>query len=469
MSTIKVNKIEKRTGSTLTLGGPGTAVTLACGATQTGFGRTGTVDWCTTAKTSPFTSVSGKGYFVNTTGGAVTVTLPASPSAGDIVSIKDYANTFDTNNVTVGRNSSKIGGLCFDATLSTEGDSITLVYVDGTQGWLNIQTDDTIKGSAYVTATGGTITTCGDFKIHTFTSSDNFVVTNGGHPSGSNTVEYLVVAGGGASGADNAPSGATGGGGAGGFRFASPSIAPLTYPAKPLAGPAGLPVSAQTYPVTVGSGGSATALSSATSTQKGNNSVFSTITSTGGGGGGQYYTCGTPSDYFGGGPGGSGGGATGEPGPAAPGGSGNSPPVTPAQGTNGGLGADGSPSTEKGGGAGGGAIAAGGNASLGSTSGVGGDGAGLPTAFGSNGESCGSYRYYAGGGGGGIASAMPTGGAGGKGGGGNAGQPGANPAHPGQAGTANTGGGGGGNKVCASGNGQNGGSGIVVIRYKFQN
>ena len=47
MSTIKVNKIEKRSGSTLTLGGPGTAVTLACGATQTGFGRTGTVDWQT--------------------------------------------------------------------------------------------------------------------------------------------------------------------------------------------------------------------------------------------------------------------------------------------------------------------------------------------------------------------------------------------------------------------------------------
>ena len=66
MSTIKVNKIEKRSGSTLTLGGACTAVTLACGATQTGFGRTGTVDWCTTAKTSPFTSESGKGYFVNT-------------------------------------------------------------------------------------------------------------------------------------------------------------------------------------------------------------------------------------------------------------------------------------------------------------------------------------------------------------------------------------------------------------------
>ena len=76
MSTIKVNKIDKRTGSTLELGGPGTAVTLACGATQTGFGRTGTVDWCTTAKTSPFTAVSGDGFFVNTTSGGITVTAP---------------------------------------------------------------------------------------------------------------------------------------------------------------------------------------------------------------------------------------------------------------------------------------------------------------------------------------------------------------------------------------------------------
>jgi hypothetical protein len=116
MSTIKVNKIEKRSGSTLTLGGPGTAVTLACGATQTGFGRTGTVDWCTTAKTSPFTSVSGNGYFINTSGGAVTVTLPASPSAGDIVAIKDYAGTWGDacKAVTIGRNSSKL-----DATVQT--------------------------------------------------------------------------------------------------------------------------------------------------------------------------------------------------------------------------------------------------------------------------------------------------------------------------------------------------------------
>ena len=89
MSKIEVDAIDKQSGSTLTLGGSGTAVTLACGATQTGFGRTGTVDWQTTIKTGDFTATSGEGYFVNTTSGAITVTLPASPSVGDIVAIKD--------------------------------------------------------------------------------------------------------------------------------------------------------------------------------------------------------------------------------------------------------------------------------------------------------------------------------------------------------------------------------------------
>jgi hypothetical protein len=82
MSKIEVNEIDKTTGSTLTLGGSGTAVTLACGATQSGFGRTGTVDWDTSIKTSEILQQrSGEGYFCNTTsGGAVTMTLPASPS-----------------------------------------------------------------------------------------------------------------------------------------------------------------------------------------------------------------------------------------------------------------------------------------------------------------------------------------------------------------------------------------------------
>ena len=111
MSKIEVDAIDKQSGSTLTLGGSGTAVTLACGATQTGFGRTGTVDWQTSSiKTANFTAESGKGYFCNTTGGAFEVDLPAG-SAGAIVALKDYAGTWDTENLSVDPNGSeKIGG-----------------------------------------------------------------------------------------------------------------------------------------------------------------------------------------------------------------------------------------------------------------------------------------------------------------------------------------------------------------------
>ena len=160
MSKIEVNEIVKSSGSTLTLGGCGTAVTLGSGATQTGFGRTGTVDWQTTVKTSGFTAVSGEGYFCNTTGGAFTATLPASPSAGAIVAFKDYAKTWDTNKLTIARNSSKIGGEELDATNSTEGASITLVFTDSTKGWLVV--NDGVQSQAstetFMVATGGTVT-----------------------------------------------------------------------------------------------------------------------------------------------------------------------------------------------------------------------------------------------------------------------------------------------------------------------
>ena len=92
-------------------------------------------DW-QTVKTSDFTAAAGEGYFVNTTSGAITVTLPGSASIGDEVSIIDYAGTADTNNITIGRNSHKIQGDASDLTVSTERAAFTLVYVDATQGWL---------------------------------------------------------------------------------------------------------------------------------------------------------------------------------------------------------------------------------------------------------------------------------------------------------------------------------------------
>ena len=86
--------------------------------------------------TSNTTMVSGRGYFVNTSGGAITMTLPSSASLGDYVQIIDYAATADTNNITIGRNSHKIQGDAADLTVSTERAAFTLVYVDATYGWL---------------------------------------------------------------------------------------------------------------------------------------------------------------------------------------------------------------------------------------------------------------------------------------------------------------------------------------------
>jgi len=455
MSTIKVNTVTKRTGSTLTLGESGTTVTLACGATQTGFGRTGTVDWCTTAKTSPFTSVSGNGYFVNTSGGAVTVTLPASPSAGDIVAVADYANTWQTNALTLGRNGSKINAGCFCSNLTTEGASVTMVYVDATRGWkqVNDGTLDVTGQPNYVTATGGTILTCGDHKIHVFTADSTFCVSAGGNPNGSTQVDYLVVAGGGGGGGDYG-----GGGGAGGFRGSSGTF---TCANPLIACVSGIPVSAQAYTITVGGGGTpGSGTPGGTKGGDGGVSTFSTVTSTGGGGGATE-----PPANKAGRPGGSGGGgsyATGEP-PANKG-VGNTPPVSPPQGNPGGTGGA-SPGYSTGGGGGAGAAGSGANNSP-DQWGIGGVGSyskilgTVPTApsYGTPGPVSGSRYFSEGGEGAGPnppAATFPVGGGGGQ-----------FPSPTG--GGTNTGGGGAGGYPDPVAGGA-GGSGIVILRYKFQN
>ena len=90
-------------------------------------------DWLT--KTTTYTAFAGDKIFANTTGGAFTITLPASPSVGDEVRFLDLANTFDTNNLTVGRNSEKIDGATSDLTVATEGAAFALVYSGSTYGW----------------------------------------------------------------------------------------------------------------------------------------------------------------------------------------------------------------------------------------------------------------------------------------------------------------------------------------------
>lgn len=443
MSKIEVNTIDVQCGSTLTLGSSGKTVQIACGASTVGMGRTGTVNWCSTIYTnSPgtVTGVNGKGYFLNTTSGAITVNLPSSPSVGDIIAFKDYAGTFNTNNLTIGRGGSKINGVCDDAKLSTNDQSVTLIYVDSTKGWQDIHdsTSNVSGNPGFIVATGGTVTESGDYKIHTFNSDANFVVSSvGPTPGVAQQVSYMVVAGGASGGFSTAN--AAGGGGAGGFREGKISSDPYTD--SPLDAGAGLAVTAQSYPVTVGGGGSAPP-GSGYDGQAGSNSVFSTITSAGGGGGGRHVEVGNP--------GGSGGGGGGGSASGKAGGSGNTPPVSPPQGQNGGTG--GSPSPDQMSAGGGGATAVGTNASN-PTSGAG--GAGATTSISA------SPVARAGGGGGGGVSGQGGPGAGGTGGGGAGGNSSA-----GTAGTTNTGGGGGGGSNSNAGGA--GGSGVVVIRYKFQ-
>jgi hypothetical protein len=95
----------------------------------------GIVDW-QAVTTSAATMVAGRGYFVDTSSAAITMTLPASATRGDEVHIIDYGATADTNNITIGRNSHKIQGASANLTVSTERAAFTLVYVDSTQGWL---------------------------------------------------------------------------------------------------------------------------------------------------------------------------------------------------------------------------------------------------------------------------------------------------------------------------------------------
>ena len=434
MSELKVNKISPRSG---------TAVTI---------GDTALLSWQTTPKTATFTAASGEGYFINQSS-AITANLPAG-SPGAVVAFADYARNFATYNLTISPNGSeKIGGTADDAKLSVDGQAATFVYVDSTKGWINVQNaEDTETGEAFITATGGTVTTvnCGACKVHTFTGPGTFCVSSLATVPGNNQVSYLVVAGGGGAGTQISGNGGTGGAGAGGFREDKSPTTP--YTASPLEGAGAITVTATAFPITVGGGGPGGPAPSAAKGTNGTNSQFSTIISAGGGGGGAA----AGPNFQPGLPGGSGGGSGQTGSPPFTGGTGNTPPTNPAQGKDGGSTNTGSPNFAAGGG--GGATTTGGNSGP-TAGGAGGDGATTGIS--------GSNTTYAGGGGGGTYQGG-TPGAGGPGGGGAGGPPNANAA--GSNGTDNTGGGAGGSSTANTGTpvaGATGGSGVVIIRYKI--
>ena len=141
-------------------------------------------------------------------GGAITcetqtINLPAG-SAGNIVSIQDYNNTFNTINARILPNGSeKVNGGAGPLFLTTEGQGVTLVYIDSTIGWRSVQDNEFASiGSNYIVATGGTITECGNDKIHTFNSPGTFTVSALSPTTAENEVSYLVVGGGGAGSTD---------------------------------------------------------------------------------------------------------------------------------------------------------------------------------------------------------------------------------------------------------------------------
>ena len=249
LGTPSSGTLTSATGLPLTTGVTGnlpvTNLNSGTGASSSTFWR-GDGTWATPAsgtylswqsvQTANFTAVSGNAYPVNTTSGAVTVTLPASPSAGQVVQITDYAGTWGVNNVTVNPNGNKINSSTTNIALLISRESLAIVYIDSTQGWI-----------AY----------------------SGFVQNPTTIP-----INYLIVAGGGGGGGSAINGGGAGGGGAGGLLTG-------TVPLSPGA----------TYTVTVGAGGSGGA--GGTAPTSGVNSFISgstitTLTATSGGYGGYW-------------------------------------------------------------------------------------------------------------------------------------------------------------------------------------
>jgi len=211
----------------------------------------GGTSWQSSVKTSNFTAVAGEGYFINTSGGAVTMTLPSSASVGDEIEFLDFNRTWLTNNCTVALNGHKFQTGSVNPVFDQDGQGVKIVYSGSTNGWLTVSDE---------------------------VSDLEGIATYG--------IEYLCIAGGGAGGR-----GMGGGGGAGGH---------LTN----LGGTKVFVQVGSSYTITVGAGGAShgsggTGSNGSDSVLSGNN--VGIITAFGGGGGGSFGNSGSD--------GGSGGGS----------------------------------------------------------------------------------------------------------------------------------------------------------------
>jgi len=399
-------------------------------------------NWIATNLIPVLNSVTGTIY----TSVSGTLTLSVSNTT-DTVDVKYYeGSTLLATDASVAVSSGSLTSTIPSAVYGqSAGDTISIQVfnLDGTPS-------NAIDKTVVDIPTGGTITTSGSYRVHTFTSSSSFVVPSGLSLS---NVEYLVIAGGGGGGGHSANgyyNDGGGGGGAGGYRN---SVSGETSGGNSSAETA-LSLSAGSYTVTIGAGGTSQSNANA---NNGSNSVFGSITSTGGGGGATVAW--QPPQGVSGNAGGSGGGSgsgyqlgttTGASGTSGQGFKGGDIPSS-AQDTQCGAG-------------GGGAGQVGGNVtSSGATSVPGVGGNGLASSI--NGTS--TTRAGGGGAGGVNGNGISTGSAGGSGGGGKGGD---NATTNHTSGTANTGSGGGGSggaTTTLAKTGGNGGSGIVIVRYQL--
>ena len=275
MSEVKVNKISPRSGTGVQLGDSGDTFTIPSGATilnsgtASGFGDN--LEWQSSIVTaSTITVVANRGYWLDTSSNAITVTLPAAAAVGDRIILTDYARNWATNAVTINTNSLKFqGNTSPNPVYNSNGQSVDIVYSGTTKGWIP-NSDDVVS-----------LETPQTFAI-----------------------DYVVIAGGGGGGFDKG-----GGGGAGGYRASFNSEASgggassesTPYSSETLG-------SGTTYTVTVGDG----ANGSNNSNAPGGTGQTSTLTNgstaiscSGGGGGGTKNV-----GYYSGENGGSGGGTS---------------------------------------------------------------------------------------------------------------------------------------------------------------
>jgi hypothetical protein len=239
MSKIEVDAIEPQSGTSLTLGASGDTLTIPSGATlvnngtASGFGDN--LEWQSSIVTAAtITVTANKGYWIDTTSNACTITLPAAAAVGDRLIFTDYARNWATNAVTINPNSLNFqGNTTPQPVYDTNGESVDIVYSGATKGWI---------------------------------PNNDGAVAFETDPSYS--TDFLVIAGGASGGSDNG-----GAGGAGGYRSSN-----ATY------GSSGGGASAESslsflggtvYTITVGAGGAG-----ATSSD-GNNGVDSSISGTG--------------------------------------------------------------------------------------------------------------------------------------------------------------------------------------------